>query len=49
MLGAFLVIQVFSGVILSFLYVADSGMRFACVLELSGESLYAWLVRYRHI
>lgn len=40
MVRFFLVIQVISGVILSFLYVADSGMRFGCVLDFTSESLF---------
>nr|YP_009240943.1 cytochrome b [Brachycladium goliath]ALN38356.1 cytochrome b [Brachycladium goliath] len=49
MISSFLVIQVVSGVILSLLYVADSGMSFACVLDFTAESLFVWLVRYFHI
>lgn len=49
MISFFLVLQVFSGVILSFLYVADSVMRFSCVLDLTGEGFYPWLVRYFHV
>lgn len=40
MISMFLVIQVISGVILSFLYVADSTLRFSCVLEFTNESLF---------
>lgn len=49
MISCFLVIQVVSGVILSFLYVADSFMRFPCVLEFTNERLFVWLVRYAHV
>lgn len=49
MIGAFLVLQILSGVILSFLYVADANLRFGCVLSLTGERLFLWLVRYSHI
>lgn len=40
MIRSFLVIQIASGVILSFIYVADSGMRFSCVLDFTRESLF---------
>lgn len=49
MISFFLVVQIVSGVILSFLYVADSSMRFSCVLDISNESFFGWLVRYRHV
>lgn len=49
MVRFFLVVQVVSGIILSFLYVADSGMRFGCVLDFTKESLFVWLTRYFHI
>ena len=40
MLRFFLVVQVVSGVILSFLYVADSCLRFGCVLEVTNERFF---------
>lgn len=49
MISAFLILQVVSGVVLSLLYVADSSMRFGCVLALKDESIFVWLVRYMHI
>nr|UDU84918.1 cytochrome b [Glypthelmins quieta] len=49
MISCFLVIQVVSGVILSFLYAADSGYSFSCVLDFTSESLFVWLVRYFHV
>nr|UDU84942.1 cytochrome b [Orientocreadium sp. HS] len=49
MISAFLVVQIISGVILSFLYVADVGMSFGCVLDFTNESIFVWLVRYFHI
>nr|AKG49765.1 cytochrome b [Ogmocotyle sp. JM-2015] len=49
MISAFLVLQVLSGVVLSLLYVADSGLSFGCVLALNDESIFVWLVRYMHI
>nr|YP_010704123.1 cytochrome b [Plagiorchis elegans]WCO87333.1 cytochrome b [Plagiorchis elegans] len=49
MISFFLVVQVVSGIILSFLYVADSDMSFGCVLDFTNESLFVWLTRYFHI
>nr|WSP01965.1 cytochrome b [Allocreadium lobatum] len=49
MMSSFLMIQIASGVILSFIYVADSAMSFGCVLDFTSEGLFVWLVRYMHI
>ena len=49
MIRVFLVVQILSGIILSFIYVADSSLRFNCVVEFTKESLFVWLVRYSHI
>jgi ubiquinol-cytochrome c reductase cytochrome b subunit len=49
MIRRFLVLQLGSGIILSLIYVADSEMRFGCVLEFTGESIFVWFVRYLHI
>nr|YP_009867146.1 cytochrome b [Diplostomum ardeae]QKG04345.1 cytochrome b [Diplostomum ardeae] len=49
MISSFLIIQVISGIILSLLYVANSFLSFACVLDLTTESLFTWFVRYFHI
>lgn len=49
MIRAFLVFQTISGVILSFLYVADSALRFGCVVDFTNEGLFVWLIRYMHI
>nr|AMB20936.1 cytochrome b [Echinostoma paraensei] len=49
MISSFLIIQVVSGVILSFLYVADSFLSFGCVVDFTSEGLFIWLVRYFHI
>nr|YP_009139756.1 cytochrome b [Ogmocotyle sikae]AKG49753.1 cytochrome b [Ogmocotyle sikae] len=49
MISAFLVFQVVSGVILSFLYVADYNLSFGCVVDFTNEGLFVWLVRYMHI
>nr|YP_010235125.1 cytochrome b [Notocotylus intestinalis]QTC30697.1 cytochrome b [Notocotylus intestinalis] len=49
MISAFLVFQTVSGIILSFLYVADSNLSFGCVVDFTNEGLFVWLVRYMHI
>lgn len=49
MISRFLGLQLLTGVVLSLLYVADSEMRFSCVLEFTGERLFVWFVRYLHI
>lgn len=40
MIRSFMVIQIVSGIILSFLYVADNVMRFGCVLDFTNEGLF---------
>lgn len=40
MIGRFLLIQVVTGVILSFLYVADVDLRFSCVSEFTKDSVF---------
>lgn len=49
MISCFLVIQFISGVILSFIYVADASLRFSCVCDFTQDSLFVWVVRYFHI
>lgn len=49
MISGFLALQLVSGVVLSLLYVADSEMRFGCVLDFTKERLFVWLVRYLHV
>nr|UFQ88526.1 cytochrome b [Scalithrium sp. LRP 10410]UFQ88562.1 cytochrome b [Scalithrium sp. LRP 10411] len=49
MISAFMVFQVLSGVILSFLYVADTQLSFQCVMDLTNDSFFTWCVRYWHI
>lgn len=49
MIRSFLVLQVISGVVLSFLYTADSLLRFGCVLDVSKERFFGWIVRYLHV
>ena len=40
MISSFMIIQIISGVILSFLYVADVSLRFGCVVDLTAERLF---------
>lgn len=40
LIRGFLVVQVVSGVILSLLYTADSGLRFSCVLSFTKDDLF---------
>ncbi len=49
MISAFMVFQIIRGVILSFLYVADSNLSFQCVMDLTNDSFFTWCVRYWHI
>nr|UFQ88610.1 cytochrome b [Rhinebothrium sp. 1]UFQ88682.1 cytochrome b [Rhinebothrium sp. 1]UFQ88694.1 cytochrome b [Rhinebothrium sp. 1] len=49
MISAFMVFQVFTGVILSLLYVADVHLSFQCVMDLTNDSFFTWCVRYWHI
>lgn len=49
MISIFMVFQVLTGAILSFLYVADSNLRFHCVMDLTNDSFYTWCIRYWHI
>lgn len=48
-LSAFMVVQVLTGVILSFLYVADTTVRFFMVMNLSNDSFFTWCIRYWHM
>nr|UFQ88502.1 cytochrome b [Rhinebothrium sp. 3 DJM-2021]UFQ88514.1 cytochrome b [Rhinebothrium sp. 3 DJM-2021]UFQ88538.1 cytochrome b [Rhinebothrium sp. 3 DJM-2021]UFQ88550.1 cytochrome b [Rhinebothrium sp. 3 DJM-2021] len=49
MISAFMVFQVLTGVILSFMYVADTQLSFQCVMDLTNDSFFTWCVRYWHI
>nr|QZZ81258.1 cytochrome b [Prosthogonimus pellucidus] len=49
MLSFFLLLQVVSGVVLSLLYVSDCLVSFGCVLDISGDSFFGWVVRYLHV
>nr|YP_009692010.1 cytochrome b [Rhinebothrium reydai]QEG77658.1 cytochrome b [Rhinebothrium reydai] len=49
MISAFMVFQIVTGVILSFMYVADVDLSFQCVMDLSNDSFFTWCVRYWHI
>lgn len=46
MLSIFMVIQVLTGVVLSFLYVADSQLSFHCVMDITNDSFFTWCIRY---
>lgn len=49
MLSSFMVLQIITGVVLSFLYIADPIKRFSIVMKFSRESFYTWCLRYWHI
>lgn len=49
MISAFMIFQIITGVILSFLYVADVKLSFQCVMDLTKDSFFTWRVRYWHI
>lgn len=49
MISAFMVTQIVTGVILSFLYVADATIRFYTVMSASKDSFYVWCLRYWHM
>lgn len=49
MLSLFMVVQIATGVFLSFLYVADPLVRFSTVMKFSRDSFYTWCIRYWHI
>lgn len=49
MIGFFLVLQIFSGVIISFFYVSDSVIRFKSVMEITNDKFGGWLIRYLHV
>lgn len=49
MISIFMVLQILTGVVLSFLYVADSVVRFSVVMGLTKDSFYTWCLRYWHM
>nr|QWV61011.1 cytochrome b [Euryhaliotrema johni] len=49
MISGFLVVQIITGIILSLLYVADVGLSFPCVMEVTNDSVFSWSTRYLHI
>lgn len=49
MISIFMIIQILTGVILSFLYIADSAVRFSVVMKFSKDSFYTWCLRYWHM
>nr|YP_009049018.1 cytochrome b [Taenia arctos]BAP10791.1 cytochrome b [Taenia arctos] len=48
-LSAFMVLQILTGVMLSFLYVADYLYSFFMVMSLSNDSFFTWCLRYWHM
>nr|YP_010286161.1 cytochrome b [Mosgovoyia sp. SQ20]UKS07999.1 cytochrome b [Mosgovoyia sp. SQ20] len=49
MISIFMVLQILTGVVLSFLYVADSLVSFSVVMGLTNDSFYTWCLRYWHM
>lgn len=49
MISGFLVVQIITGMILSLLYVADVGLRFPCIMDVTYDSMFSWVTRYLHI
>nr|BAP10827.1 cytochrome b [Taenia sp. MPM<JPN>:20922] len=48
-LSMFMIMQVLTGVVLSFLYVADYLYSFFMVMNLSNDSFFTWCLRYWHM
>nr|YP_010499310.1 cytochrome b [Nippotaenia mogurndae]UWT58587.1 cytochrome b [Nippotaenia mogurndae] len=48
-LSVFMGLQILTGIILSFLYIADSSTSFECVLGFSNDVFFIWCLRYWHI
>ena len=48
-LSSFVVFQICTGIVLSFLYVADSVRRFWVVMRFSREDFCTWCLRYWHV
>nr|YP_002117986.1 cytochrome b [Echinococcus ortleppi]ARO49940.1 cytochrome b [Echinococcus ortleppi]ARO49951.1 cytochrome b [Echinococcus ortleppi]ARO49962.1 cytochrome b [Echinococcus ortleppi]BAF56535.1 cytochrome b [Echinococcus ortleppi] len=48
-LSVFMILQIFTGVLLSFLYVADFMCSFFMVMNLSNDSFFTWCLRYWHM
>lgn len=48
-LSAFVVVQILSGVLLSFLYVASGFGSFFVIVNLTNDSFFTWCLRYWHI
>nr|BBB87234.1 cytochrome b [Moniezia sp. MN-2015] len=49
MISIFMGLQVVTGVVLSFLYVADVCVSFSTVMGFSNDSFYTWCLRYWHM
>lgn len=48
-LSMFMIIQILTGVLLSFLYIGDYKNSFFMVMRLSNDSFFIWCLRYWHI
>nr|YP_007375113.1 cytochrome b [Taenia martis]BAM76210.1 cytochrome b [Taenia martis] len=48
-LSMFMIIQILTGVILSFIYISDFKSSFFIVMNLSNDSFFTWCLRYWHI
>lgn len=48
-ISAFMVFQIMSGIILSFIYIAEARLSFSVVMGNSKDSFFFWCVRYWHI
>lgn len=49
MISVFMLLQILTGIILSFMYVADYIVRFSTVMLFFKDSLCGWVLRYWHI
>lgn len=49
LISSFMLFQIITGIILSFLYISDSSVRFLKVMGFSKDSFFSWCVRYWHI
>nr|UTE83532.1 cytochrome b [Raillietina sp. HL-2022] len=48
-LSGFIVMQIATGILLSFIYIADSTSSFYIISSISNDSFYSWCVRYWHL
>nr|YP_009330663.1 cytochrome b [Cloacotaenia megalops]AOG66046.1 cytochrome b [Cloacotaenia megalops] len=49
MISFFMILQILTGVILSFLYVSDCAVSFSVVMNFSNDSFFTWCLRYWHM